>query len=140
MEISNLFSHLNSISSALYTHWNFFSAVALGIAAGLAIKGAKIDALVGVLLAVGLTMFLVSNFIRIYETTEELKMVKDEITLKIDNYNDSKNKKLSPKFKNYYINEYLGVNPYWKMFHIVIDAFLILVVFARTDWKKWLTK
>lgn len=138
MELSNLFSHLNSISGALYTHWNFFSAVALGITAGLAMKGTKVDALVGVLLALGLIMFLSSNFNRISETTDELKIVKDEIATKIVNYSESGNDKLSQAFKNYYANDYSGVNKHWKKFHIIIDIFLILVVFARTDTKKWM--
>ncbi len=67
MNIQELLTHLNSISSQIHTHWYFYAVVAFGIATGLSIKVEKIKKRVGLLLIVGLSMFLVTNFNRINE-------------------------------------------------------------------------
>lgn len=135
MELSALFSHLNSISSALHTHWNFFSVVVLGIVAGLAMKDKKVDGMVGLFLIIGLTMYLVSNFYRIGETVKEIKTVKAEINRVM--VKDKKDKKVGPEFSHYYTQEQKAVNDYWPYFHITIDVFLVLMVVCQTDRSKW---
>ena len=128
METNALFSHLNSVSNSIHTHWNFFSVVALGVGTGLSIKDDKFVTFIGVLLIIGLGMFLFSNFHRIRRTSKELKIVVYEIKNQIMSEN------LTPEFKEFYSNEHSHINKYWPVFHITIDIFIILILIYKTEW------
>ena len=129
--ISDLLSHLNSLSSAYSTHWNFFAVVALGIVTGISLKEKKIEVMVGLLLIVGVIMFLSTNFYRISETIEEIKVVECEIEIQMEKENN-----LTTEFKNFYTGnrctgENLRFNSDWQIFHIIIDLFLIIIIIMR---------
>ena len=131
MDINALFSHLNSVSNAIQTHWNFFSVVALGVGTGVAIKDKNIETFIGVLLIVGLGLFLFSNFQTIHRTSTELKIVESEIEYQIASEN------VTPEFKEFYSNEHSNehshINKNWPVFHITIDIFIILILIYRTE-------
>lgn len=132
MDLSNLFSHLISVSSSLHTHWNFYSAVALGIVAALALNPGTLEPFFAFLLVVGLFVFLVSNFTRIDKTVKELKIVENEIKYRVVSNVDDAN--LSDDFKAYYLQEASRAFKLWYVFHVIIDVFLILLILLRIKW------
>ena len=124
MDLSDLFSHLNSISSSYHTHWNFFSGVVLATVGAVALKDdLSISICVGAMLITGLSFFLFSNFKRIKQAHDEINIVQKEIQAKLQN------SALGQDFIDYYHTElHSRVNKNWPYFHCIIDFFVVSVL------------
>lgn len=130
IKVTDLFSHLNSLSGVYHANWNIYTVVVLGILAYVASSSGdvQINELIGFFLIVTLAIFLITNFMRICIIKQEINAVEKEIKriflLKKDDSDED--------FIKYYSSKDLSrTNAWWKGFHILVDVCLIYSIFFR---------
>ncbi len=133
MKLTDMFSHLNSVSGSYHTHWNFYSAVVFGVIAAITItdNSSVINPKIGMLLIAGLILFFIPNFLRIAATYKEITVINTEISRILENTN------VDSEFNKFYAaKKHKRVNSMWWMFHISVDILLLLAIICRVYLSK----